>query len=431
MVFVILTASCSADIGKQQKSPEEAWTILRGTDRMDIGYKIIADSSDNLYITGITEGDLDGNENQGGGTDVFLTKFDSDGKKLWTRQWGDYDDDESHDVVLDSSGNIYVIGETHGSIDGMTDPGEGCEDLPCPDGFLSKFDSEGDVLWTKQFGTEDSDYVRALFVDKNNNVFVVGSAKGGLDGETGLNGSDIFIIKFDSDGEKLWTKFWETDLDVSCSSAVIDDEGNFYFAGIVFKNEENDWGDVFIAKFDPEGNEEWMKQWGTSKSDFGNSLKIDSEGGIFVAGDTIGYDEKKSDLFIVKWNSEGDEQFSRIWGDPSKGLFGNELSIDKNDNIYLIGAIDGDYEPSEEDDDSGELNQIKDRLNFFVSKISKNGNPVWTKVYSTEGDESGIGITNDKEGNLYLTGYSESNLNGKTNSGDFDIFLIKFNAEDL
>jgi len=431
MVLTGFSVACSVVAGEKQDSPKEAWTILWGTDQMDIGYKIIADSSNNLYITGITEGDLDGNENHGGGTDVFLTKLDNDGNRLWTRQWGDYDRDESHDVVLDNSGNIYVIGETRGTIDGITDPGEECDDSPCSDGFVSKFDSEGNVLWIKQFGSEDRDYVRALFVDKNNNVFVVGRAEGGLDGETGSNGSDIFIMKFNSDGEKLWTKFWETDLDAGCSSAVIDDKGNFYFSGIIFKNEESDWGDVFIAKFDLEGNEKWLKQWGTSKSDFGTSLKIDSEGGILVAGYTTSYSEEKSDLFVVKWNSEGEEQFSRIWGDPSKGLFGNELSIDKNDNIYLIGAIDGDYEPSEENRDSGELNQIKDQLNFFVSKISSSGNLLWTKIYSTEGDESGIGITNDNNGNLYLTGYSESELNGKTNFGDFDIFIMKFNAEDL
>ena len=80
------------------------------------------DSSDNLYVTGYTYGGLDGNTNSGG-LDLFLVKYNSSGTKQWTQQLGTSSNDEGYGVTVDSSNNIYVTGLTSGGLDGNTNSG--------------------------------------------------------------------------------------------------------------------------------------------------------------------------------------------------------------------------------------------------------------------------------------------------------------------
>jgi hypothetical protein len=106
--------------------------------KMNLEMKITeSNSSDNIYVTGMTGGDLDGNTNSGG-SDIFLVKYNSSGTKQWTKQLGTSSKDWGYDVTTDSSGNIYVTGETGGSLDGNTNTNSGGQDI-----FLIKYDSSG------------------------------------------------------------------------------------------------------------------------------------------------------------------------------------------------------------------------------------------------------------------------------------------------
>ena len=121
------------------------WTRQPGTSADDGAKRVVTDSSGNIYVTGFTNGGLDGNTNQGGG-DIFLIKYDSSGKKIWTRQLGTNTNDEGWGITTDSSGNIYVAGFTNGGLDGNTYQGGA-------DIVLIKYDSSGSQIWTRQFGT--------------------------------------------------------------------------------------------------------------------------------------------------------------------------------------------------------------------------------------------------------------------------------------
>ena len=111
------------------------WTKQLGTSSSDRGNGVITDSSGNIYVSGYTEGNLDGNTNSGQG-DIFLVKYNSSGTKQWTKQLGTSSEDEGKDVTTDSSGNIYVTGKTNGGLDGNTSSGG-------TDIFLVKYNSSG------------------------------------------------------------------------------------------------------------------------------------------------------------------------------------------------------------------------------------------------------------------------------------------------
>ena len=175
-----------------------SWTKQLGTSSGDSGEGVTTDSSGNIYVTGNTGGDLDGNTSSGG-QDIFLVKYDSSGTKQWTKQLGTTESDNGNDVTTDSSGNIYVTGGTSGGLDGNTNSGG--QDI-----FLVKYNSSGTKQWTKQLGTSSWDEENGVTTDSSGNIYVTGWTGGGLDGNTNSlsNGgtSYIFLVKYDSSGTK-------------------------------------------------------------------------------------------------------------------------------------------------------------------------------------------------------------------------------------
>jgi hypothetical protein len=155
---------------------------------------ITTDSSGNVYMTGQTNGSLDGNTNAGG-YDFFVVKYNSSGVKQWTKQLGTSGNDYGHDITSDSSGNIYVTGETYGSLDGNTNAGS--HDL-----FVVKYISLGTKRWTKQLGSSSGDRGYSITSDSSGNVYVAGVTSGDLDGNTNAGDSDLIVVKYDPDGNK-------------------------------------------------------------------------------------------------------------------------------------------------------------------------------------------------------------------------------------
>ncbi len=96
------------------------WTLRRmsmqwGTSASDAGYSVAVDTNDNIFVAGWTYGDLDDNTRMGG-NDIFLTKWNVNGSKAWTKQWGTENPDGGASVAVDSSGNVYVVGYTDGNL---------------------------------------------------------------------------------------------------------------------------------------------------------------------------------------------------------------------------------------------------------------------------------------------------------------------------
>ena len=177
---------------KYNSSGTKQWTKQLGTLSGDYGYGVTVDSSENIYVTGYTDGGLDGNTSSGG-SDLFLLKYNSSGTKQWTKQLGTSSTDIGTGVTVDSSDNIYVMGETSGGLDGNTNSGG--QDI-----FLVKYNSSGTKQWTQQLGTSSSDIGQEVTVDSSDNIYVTGYTSGGLDGNTNSGYQDIFLVKYNSDG---------------------------------------------------------------------------------------------------------------------------------------------------------------------------------------------------------------------------------------
>jgi len=436
LLFGSISISCTSSSSSSSTTSTDNTTTSFGTKQLgtsstDYGYSVTSDSSDNIYVTGYTFGGLDGNTSSGG-RDIFLVKYNSSGTKQWTKQLGSYNskgygssNELGNVVTTDSSGNIYVTGWTDGDLDGNTSSGES-------DIFLVKYNPSGTKQWTKQLGTSDDEWGYDVTTDSSGNIYVTGYTQGDLDGNTSSGSNDIFLVKYNSSGTKQWTKQLGTSSSDSGSGVTTDSSGNIYVTGNtqgdLDGNTSSGGTDIFLVKYNSSGTKQWTKQLGSSSqillspNDYGYSVTSDSSGNIYVTGYTQGdldgnTNSGGTDIFLVKYNSSGTKQWTKQIG-TSESDRGTDVTTDSSDNIYVTGYTKGDLDG----------NTNSGSYDIVLIKYNSSGIKQWTKQLGSSSKDEGRGVTTDSSGNIYVTGYTSGGLDGNTSSGSNDIFLVKYDS---
>jgi hypothetical protein len=234
---------------KYNSSGVKQWTRQLGTSNFETGIGATADSSGNAFVTGYTYGSLDGNTLTGT-HDVFLVKYNSSGAKQWTKQLGTSASDSGIGVTTDSSGNVYVTGNTSGSF--VAGVGSGW------DYYVLKYDTNGTQQWIEQSGGSGTDYGMSIKTDSSGNVYVTGMTEGSLDGNTNLGREDVFIVKYNSSGVRQWTRqFGTSSYDIG-TDITIDINSKVYVTGYTRDSLDGNVHagitDVFVVKYDTDGN---------------------------------------------------------------------------------------------------------------------------------------------------------------------------------
>ena len=276
------------------------WYYLLGTNGDTGANAVSTDNAGNVFVAGFTWDSIDGTANAGR-QDLFVIKFDGDGNALWSRQMGTSADDYAIGVSVDRAGNSYVAGVTVGDLDGNASAGG--SDL-----FVIKFDSGGNKLWSRQMGTSENDYAKGVATDNDGNAIVVGYTYGGMGGNTNAGAMDLFVVKFDADGNTLWSRQMGTPTWDSANAVATDRDGNIYAAGETYGGLDGNinagaW-DLILVKFDRMGNKQWTRQSGGSGDELGTGVAADGMGNIHVVGGSsrgagqMGY-------MVVKYDSAG------------------------------------------------------------------------------------------------------------------------------
>ncbi len=437
VAFIVAKPEVELDIGKKYfefvgskppKKPEEKKKIGQlGTTGIDISYGSATDPSGNVYLTGSTSGPLQGDSQ--GFTDAWVAKFDSSGNQIGGQQIGSPGGETAYEVATDKDGNYYLAGSTGGS---LVDSKKSQEQ----DGWVAKYDSSGNRLWGRQIGTNKtggfSNSAFGLDVDDAGNVYVSGLAiKENTDRET-FDFSvqdDSWITKFDSNGNEQWFNqiggpFFDESYDLAT-----DAEGNSYIVGWTQGLiEESDPSrnllkyDAWIAKYDTNGEQQWVKQLGSVDQglEFAWATDTDSEGNIYVTGWTtgeLGTKDKKFeksdsyDIWLAKFNPDGTQEYVKQFG--SKGDDGTYLSdmvIDSQDNVFLTGYTNGKL---------GKGGDDKDSFNAWVARFDTQGNNIWTQqIGSKDNVDYATGLSVDDSGRLYVTGFTEAFLGTSSNGAN-------------
>jgi hypothetical protein len=409
-MIIIVVLFLSVMTFNSQSQTSFSWCRQFGTDKEDYVRNHVLDQNGNILISGYTYGNLDG-ENAGK-KDGFITKFDSLGNIKWSRQFGSAEDEDIQWSAIDNKDCVYITGTTTGDLNGKS---FGKEDI-----FVVKYNTEGLKLWTKQFGTDSIDLAYGIFADNKGFVYICGATLGTL-GKSSSGMQDAFIMKLDSNGFLIYTNQFGTALHDGCGAITGDNLGNIYVTGPTFGNlggTNKGLMDVFVGQFSDKGKLIKYTQFGSDGFDVPTTILLDNENNIYVGGTTSGnfggVQMGEGDCFIMKispkdellWNN----QFGTSKNDGVKAIaFNKKIS----DNILISGLTN--LAPA----------------HAYIRMYKKDGSLLWEKnIISDTGndDASGKDISLDDEGNIVHLGLTLSKMFGNL-AGESDIYLIKLRLD--
>ena len=400
---------------------------LGAANQLTFGNAVGTDSSGNVYVAGSTRGGLDGNTLTGA-SDFFLTKYTSDGVRLYTKQLGVANKETvGTAVVTDTKDNVYVAGYTTGGLYGNTMQPDSTHEF-----FISKYDSSGVKQFTRQVGVAGEKKVGiAVTIDANDNIFIAGYTTGALDGYAMTGTVDSFLSKFNSDGVKQYTRLLGVPgKETRGYGVVADASGNVFVAGYtegsLDENTVTGSRDFFVAKYDNNGVKQFTRQLGAvGAATVGTAVTVDAVGDVFVVGYTEGSIDGNTltgsrDFFVTKYSPNGLKLFTRQLGAVGAVTAGNEVATDPSGDVFVAGATSGGL-------DGNAQTGVHD---LFVTKYDPSGVRLYTRQLGAAGRETyGNGVATDAVGDVFVAGSTNAGLDGNAQSGIYDFFVTKFSPE--
>ncbi len=449
---------------KQLKATGPTSSPYSEVDRMDI------DPSGNIVITGRLDDTTDFNPGAGvakfigDGFNYFVAKYSSTGTYIWAGTvtgviW-------SGDIATDAFGNIFVISESTGSVIDF-DITAGISNVSPPNGSLciQKLSPSGNLLWAKNWARVSSSFCMSLCIDASSNLYISSYFSATIDFNpaaaifnltptTALQGygDDNFILKIDNNGNFITALKYGSNCDDRVNGMYVDLSGNIYSTGS-FKGYGNfDPGagvtnlitngntDIFVQKLTNTNALAWVFGIGGKNYQAVKAVSKTMKSYVYATGSFDGSipvpntsssssSYGGSDIIIDKIVNTGSiNQLAHMGGTGDDG--GSAIISDSADNVYVAGYFENT---------AGFLGQTLTSAgsnDIFIVKINSLGKRIWAKQIGGISTEFVNGMTLDKSGNLYLTGFFQGTLdfnpgaavNNLTSAGNLDAFVLKLDT---
>jgi len=298
---------------------------------------------------------------------------------VWSKRFGDAGEQWASCIAVDTAGNVIVAGQFWSTIDfgGGVLASTGMEDI-----FIAKFDSAGNHLWSKRFGDAEHQYAFGIAVDESGSVIVTGEFMGTVDFGGGVLTSagfyDIFIAKFSSDGSHLWSKrFGDDDLQFS-RDVDVDASGNTFAAGYF-------------------------------------SGTVDFGGGTLSSS-------VYTDVFSAKLDPGGAHLWSKDFGDTDY-QYAAGVAIDASGNVIIVGRFAGSV------NFGGTTLTSAGMYDVYVAKFDPNGTHLWSKRFGDLSSQTVMAVAVDALRNVIVAGYFSGAIDfgggAITSAGNADVFAAK------
>jgi hypothetical protein len=402
-LFLLISA---LSVSQADSQTSFIWGKQSGTNKEEYVLNHVSDQNGNIYVSGKTTGAFD--KQNFGRNDGFITKIDSLGNTIWSKQFGTTMEEDILWSSIDEKGCIYITGSTTGT---LGDKNSGKEDV-----FVIKYNPAGQIVWTRQFGTDSTDVGRGIYCDGKGSVYVTGSTSGVM-GKGSFGKSDGFIVKLDSEGNTIFAIQFGTSLDDYPYAITGDGNSKIFICGTT-------WGDIagknkgmidaFAGSWNEKGEIIKLTQFGTDGFDIAEQLTIDDKMDIYVAGSTsgnmAGSQLGEGDCFLTKINSNGEIVWIKQFGTKNHdGARSIALNKKVSDNLLVSGIMNLPVS------------------NGFIRMYKQDGTLLWERNFAplgVNGGASGKDVSIDDHGNIYHLGLTGANLFGSL-SGEHDFYLVK------
>lgn len=293
---------------------------------------------------------------------------------------------------------------------------------------------------------ENSISASKIVVDSKKNIYITGSFSGIVSFSKTLvlgsyGSSDIFVAKYDPDGNCLWASNAGSDGYDEGQSLAVDESGYVYVTGLyegnalfgqtIIKGGKNQ--NFFIAQFNLSGDPVWIKSATGKDNSYGCDIKLDKNNNCYVTAcfynsTTIGHkvftSVGGSDILLLKYSAKGDLLWGKSMGSKADDI-AHTSSVQLSENsLYITGSYSQTFT-------CGQLSvSSKGNFDAFLAKFSTGGDPQWLESIGGTGTDSGIALSLDKDGGIVVTGnYDSTFVLGKNRlecRGEFDVFVAKY-----
>jgi len=434
----------------------EGWVAHTGEGMSDIAINGL----NNIYTIGIISRPYVFYGNEGaipvvplGFSDAIILRYDSDGDLLYVNTYGSDRREEGLDIEVNDNGEFYCLIKIWGE--------NGIEQ---PYFSIVKYNQIGQIDWVSG---QVQGYAEDIGLDSNSGtIYVTGYYRGTVDFDPGGSnedhksvGYDIFLSRYNTDGEYQWTNTWggkDSIFGDSGSQVIVDLYGDIYIAGVFCGNGvdfdcgigidiRNSIGpnDIFLSKLNANGGLIWTRTWGgESPLDYCYGFELDDENNVYVYGFCAGVTDFdpgpglvqriEGGNFVSKFNNYGDFEWVDIW---DLWIWPLDISVDFLHNIYLTGIFRNtiDFNPGEGVD----YREPYGGSSGFIVKIDDMGEYEWSQTWDDSKGLIGIyAIATDLMGHIYLTGIGSNNFDFDPGDGyltlrpedEYYWFIMKMNS---
>ena len=412
------------------------------------GNFVAIDGLGNVLLGGYFTSPMDagcGMMTPGAGDTPFLVKYTAAGACTWSKAFPISQvgiTDQVKGVATDALGNIYIIGTFFGAVDlggGML-VSAGQSDV-----FVAKYKPNGAFIWGKRFGNISPQSGKAITVDAQNNVLIVGDFYGQVDFGGGplvsAGNTDAYAAKLDTNGNFLWSKRFGDVAGQTAVAVAVDGSGSMVFTGTL--NGAADFGgglltsagigDVFVAKLDAAGNHVWSKRFGDAADQIGTGIAVNAANDVIVtgylAGGTLSFggqnlvNQGGNDAFLVQFDPAGNHLWSRLGGGPGNQS-GLGVAVDPAGNVVMTGLL------SSTADFGGGVLTSGGGADIFVAKYDSAGNHLWSKGFGDAQNQFARSVAAAPNGDSVVTGLmlgtADFGAGPVGGAGGEDVFVARF-----
>lgn len=302
----------SAYVIKIDKNGKKLWSKVYGGKDDESANAITRFGKDFVFV-GSTE--TYGNEN----LSFYMVKIDSEGKVDWQTTYYRDDDDQYNGNALVADGDklIFAGTETHLQFFGAkVNP------------YIFSTNKEGDKLWGGFYGGEDEDDAHAI-ISVSDGYVMAGKTE-----SYGHGDFDSYIVKLDKTGKKIWHAAYGGK-DNDCASDVIATDDGYLMVGTT-ESFDNNYKDVYVVKTDKKGNKLWQRTYGGSRDDQAFAVTLAPDGNYVMVGKSESFTRRNgSDLYLIKIDKKGKLLWERTYGGESDDTGYDILTTE--DGYLIVG----------------------------------------------------------------------------------------------